>query len=39
MSVQLALRNIRKSFSNKHGTVDVLGEHHWSVRLWKNYCL
>src|SRR5258708_39922869 len=25
MSVQLALRNIRKSFSNKHGTVDVLG--------------
>src|ERR1700709_1324996 len=25
MSVQLALRNIRKSFSNKQGTVDVLG--------------
>ena len=25
MSVQLALRNIRKSFSSKQGSVDVLG--------------
>ena len=25
MSVQLALRNIRKSFSGKQGSVDVLG--------------